>query len=139
MKIGTRSLKKSHGPISLSMTSMIDATFLLLSYFIFTTSVGEHEAHLIARAAAVHFGEHASALSPQNVDVQRDATGMVYLIGARELRSKGELTQVLRKLPTEAGVAIRVHPGPDVDAVAAALQAAHDAGFQKVSYVSLPR
>lgn len=139
MKIGGRSRKQAHGPISLSMTSMIDATFLLLSYFIFTAAVGENEAHLVAQAAAAQYGKHASALTPQNVDVQSDASGAIYRIGAREVRTKAELTAVLRELSQELGVAIRVHPGPDVAAVAAAMQAAHDAGYRKVSYVTAPR
>lgn len=136
MKIGDKSRRGVHGPISLSMTSMIDATFLLLSYFIFTAAVGEHESHLSAAAAAARAGAGSSALSPQVVDVEADGANAVFRIGSHKVRSRDDLAAVLRRLPRDLGVVIRVHAGPNVAAVAAALQAAHDAGFSKVDYVA---
>ena len=121
------------------MTSMIDATFLLLSYFIFTTAVGEQESQLLAEVAEARVGIGASALSPQIVDVDADDRGTIFRIGARELRSRDALAGVLRQLPHEIGVVVRVHDRPDVAAVAAAMQAAQDAGFTEVSYVSASR
>lgn len=118
------------------MTSMIDATFLLLSYFLFTTSVGGQESHLMAEVARSRAGHHGSALSPQTVDVTSDASGPIFRIGSRALRTRDELAAVLRQLPHEVGLVIRVHAGPPVASVAAAMQAAGDAGFVKVSYVA---
>jgi len=136
MKIGERSRRAVHGPISLSMTSMIDAVFLLLSYFIFTTMAGEQESHLTADVTAMRPGTGASALSPQIVEVQSDAGGSLFRIGANQVRQRDQLAAILKQLPHEPGVVVRVHPGPDVAAVAAAMQAAQDAGFEKVSYVA---
>lgn len=136
MKIGEKSRRGTHGPISLSMTSMIDATFLLLSYFIFTTVAGDPESQLMADVSAARSGTGASALSPQIIDVESDAGGAVFRIGAREVRDRTGLTAVLKQLPHEIGVVVRVHSGPDVAAVAAAMQAAQDAGFTKVTYVA---
>ncbi|MSR69261.1 MAG: hypothetical protein EXS17_02820 [Phycisphaerales bacterium] len=139
MKIGVRSRRAAHGPINLGMTSMIDATFLLLSYFIFTTAVGEQESQLVAQVAEASVGIGVAALSPQIIDVDADARGAVFRIGARELRTREDLAGLLRQLPHEIGVVVRVHDGPDVAAVAAAMQAAQDAGFTEVSYVSASR
>ncbi len=136
MKIGNRSRRSAHGPVSLDMTSMIDATFLLLAYFLFTTSVGGHEGHLHAEVAKAKSGESAGSLSPQNIDVEADASGPVFRIGSRALRTREALVAVLEQLPHDIGVVVRVHPGPTVASVALAMQAAHDAGFEKVSYVS---
>ncbi len=139
MKIGVRTRRSAHGTINLGMTSMIDATFLLLSYFIFTTAVGEQESQLVAQVAEARVGLGAESLSPQIVDVDADARGSFFRIGARELHTRQELADVLRQLPHEIGVVVRVHDAPDVAAVAAAMQAAQDAGFTEVSYVSASR
>ncbi len=136
MKIGVRSRRSAHGAVSLDMTSMIDATFLLLAYFLFTTSVGGQEGHLLAEVAKARSGENAGSLSPQNIEVESDSEGTLYRIGSRTMRSKEALASVLEQLPHDIGVVVRVHPGPSVGAVAAAMQAAHDAGFAKVSYVT---
>ena len=118
------------------MTSMIDATFLLLAYFLFTTSVGGQESHLFAQVTQARAGISGSSLSGQNIDVEADALGPLFRIGSRSVRSRAELAAVLEQLPHDVGVVVRVHSGPTVAAVAAAMQAAHDAGFTKVSYVS---
>ncbi len=139
MKIGEKSRRSAHGPISLSMTSMIDATFLLLAYFIFTTSAGMQESQLMADVSAARSGTAASALSPQIIDVESDANGTLFRIGSREMRARADLAAVLKQLPHEIGVVIRVHAGPNVAAVAAAMQASQDAGFAKVTYVAGPK
>ncbi len=136
MKIGDKSRRGAHGPISLNMTSMIDATFLLLAYFIFTTVSGDQESQLMADASASRVGTGASALSPQIVDVESDLGGAVFRIGSRNIRAREDLAAVLKQLPHDIGIVVRVHAGPDVAAVAAAMQAAQDAGFEKVTYVT---
>jgi len=139
MKVGIRATRSSRGPISLGMTSMIDATFLLLSYFLFTTAIAEKESQLSSDVTGVRVEQRLPTLSPQIVDVDSDTAGTLFKIGAHEFRSRDELSALLRRLPREAGIVIRVHPRPDVAAVAAAMQAAHDAGFEKVSYVPSSR
>ena len=57
------------GRIVLGMTSMIDATFLLLAYFIFTTGVERREEQLAA-ALAARAASTASELRPQVVEVR---------------------------------------------------------------------
>lgn len=136
MKIGEKSRRGAHGPISLNMTSMIDATFLLLAYFIFTTVAGDQESQLMADVSASRAGTGATALSPQIVDVESDAGGAVFRIGSRNVRAREDLAAVLKQLPQDIGIVVRVHSGPDVAAVAAAMQAAQDAGFEKVTYVT---
>ncbi len=136
MKIGEKSRRGAHGPISLNMTSMIDATFLLLAYFIFTTVSGDQESQLMADVSASRVGTGASALSPQIVDVESDSGGAVFRIGSRNIRERKDLAAVLKQLPHDIGILVPVHSGPVVAAVAAAMQAAQDAGFEKVTYVT---
>ncbi|MSR18080.1 MAG: hypothetical protein EXS00_02750 [Phycisphaerales bacterium] len=118
------------------MTSMIDAVFLLLSYFLFTTGAALPEEQLSAVARTNR--PAASALSPQVIDVVEEAGEPVFLLGARRINGREQLTELLQQLPKSGGVVVRVHSGPAVSAAAAALQAAHDAGFSEVSYVPAP-
>ncbi len=138
MRIGTRARRRSQGAVSLAMTSMIDATFLLLSYFLFTTAIHARESQLSADVTAVKAAPEHPGMIPQVVDVRADAAGTVYRIGALELRGRDELAAVMKRLSPAAGIIVRVHRGPDVAAVAAAVQVARDAGFGKVLYVAAP-
>ena len=51
------------------------------------------------------------------------------------MEGKVALAAVLRQLPKEGGVFLRVDGGVTAEAVAAGLQACKDAGFTKISYV----
>jgi len=113
---------------------MIDATFLLLCYFIFTTAAGRPEDRLSPQLGGSR-GGGASDLAPQIVEVRRDAEGDLFTIGTRNFRQRDRLAEALRELPREPGLFVRVHPGPPVSAAAAAMQAAADAGFERVTYV----
>jgi biopolymer transport protein ExbD len=58
-----------------------------------------------------------------------------FTIGQVVVRDQASLRAVLERLPREPGVAVRADPAAPIAAVAAALQAAKDAGFEKRSYV----
>jgi hypothetical protein len=51
------------------------------------------------------------------------------------MTTREALTGVLRQLPKEAGVVVRVRGDAPVAAAAAAQQACKDAGFTRISYV----
>ncbi|MBM4051532.1 MAG: hypothetical protein FJ270_02165 [Planctomycetes bacterium] len=120
------------GRIVLGMTSMIDATFLLLAYFIFTSGVERREeqltAALAARAASV-----ASELRPQVVEV-RGGSAVAFTVGSNAVATRDELRSILERLPKQAGLLVRGHDSASVASVAAAMQAATDAGFGEVAY-----
>jgi len=113
---------------------MIDATFLLLCYFIFTTASGRPEDRLTSALGGTT-GAGAQDLAPQIIDVQRVGDADVFVLGMRRLEDREALTDALRALPREAGLFVRVHRGPRVASAVAAMQAGHDAGFTQVTYV----
>jgi biopolymer transport protein ExbD len=121
---------------ALPLTSMIDVVFLLLIFFLLTASILPQESVLASALQAERKGSGASAdLQPQIVNVVQTADGPRFKIGTRELRSKASLSVVLRELPKEGGVFVRVSGAAPVSAAAEALQACKDAGFRRVSYV----
>jgi len=120
--------------ITLSVAAMIDATFLLLCYFIFTTAAARPEDRLSPALGGAK-GGGAQDLTPQIVEVRRIDGREVFVIGTRSLFDRAALTEALRALPRDQGVFVRVHPGPSVGAAAMAMQAASDAGFKQVTYV----
>lgn len=120
--------------ITLSVAAMIDATFLLLCYFLFTTAVGRTEDRLSPQLGGPK-GGGAGDLTPQIVEVRHEGGRDVFMIGTRTFTERDRLAEALRVLPRDPGLFVRVHAGPSVAAAAAAMQAGHDAGFQRVTYV----
>ena len=117
------------------MTSMIDVVFLLLIFFMVTATFAAPEDRLAAGLQAEGKGAQTEDLQPQIVDVRPVGAAAAFVIGSHSVRTRAELARVLRGLPRAQGVVIRGHPGVNVASIAAAMQAALDAGFQKRSYV----
>jgi biopolymer transport protein ExbD len=136
-----RLTSRRHGSkIELQMTSMIDVVFLLLIFFMVTSSFHSAERELdpaikLQRAAA----SKASDLAPTVVDLIRGEAGFVYRLGSRELQSAPELIEVLRQLENKRdGAIVRVSDEAPFDMAATAIQSCKSAGFVLVSYVPLP-
>lgn len=120
----------------LPMTSMIDVVFLLLIYFMVTVSATPPESELSSTLSPQSEQPGAGAqLTPQIVHVERAGDAAVYRLGSHRLTTRAELVRVLRELPKDSGVVVRVANDVPVEAAAAALQACKDSGFTKVSYV----
>ena len=126
----------SRKPVRLPLTPMIDVFFLLLVYFVVTSSLTRPEEDLSAALRQESQEASASDLQPQYVDVRPGLSGAEYVVGSRVLRTQGELRDVLAQLPKEAGVFLKVDDRAPVWAAAAALQACHDAGYEKLTYVT---
>jgi biopolymer transport protein ExbD len=133
---------RRHGSkIDLQMTSMIDCVFLLLIFFMVTSSFNKAERELdpaikLQRAA----GRAASDLAPAIVDIVRGGGGFVFRLGGREFDSPAELTDVLRQLDNKLdGAIVRVEDEAPFDMAASAIQSCKGAGFALVSYVPLSR
>lgn len=133
-KKGRGSRRSSHLGV-LPLTSMIDVVFLLLVYFLVTSNFTEPEHELSSAVQTEGGGVQVSELQPQIVEISRDADGVLFRIGAHRARNQAELTRVLGTLPKEPGVAIRAARDVPISAVAAAMQASSDAGFDRRSYV----
>ncbi len=119
----------------LPMTSMIDVVFLLLIFFMVTSNFASPEDRLAAGLQAEGRGARTQDLQPQVVEVRRVGAEAGFVIGSNVARSRADLTRVLRSLPREQGVIIKVWGDVPVAAAAAAMQAAADAGFSKRTYV----
>ncbi|MFI4897879.1 MAG: ExbD/TolR family protein [Phycisphaerales bacterium JB059] len=120
---------------ALPMTSMIDVVFLLLIFFLVTSSFAPEEGRLDSALQTEGGSAQVNDLQPQVVSVELQGEAVVYRVGQRVTTSVQELTGVLSQLPREAGVAVKVSGEVPVGAAASAMQAAYDAGFEKRSYV----
>lgn len=123
--------------VVLSMSSMIDVTFLLLAYFLLTTIVTQREDRLspnlaIDRSSA---GSREQDLEPQVLEVGLRDGAVTFTIGARTFTERDALLEALRELPKDPGLFVRVLEGPTVAAAASAIQCGRDAGFREVTYV----
>jgi biopolymer transport protein ExbD len=123
--------------LELSMTSMIDVVFLLLIFFMTTTAYMRPEMTL---DSAIRLRERSASansdLEPAIVEVARSGDGVVFRVGAREITSQAELTQVLRQFPNKLdGAYVRVHDDVSFQWAAAAIQACKSADFVLVSYI----
>ena len=123
--------------VVLNMSSMIDCTFLLLSYFLITTAVSRPENRLSSNLQVDRAAEAGASRDwqPQVVEVLAIEEGMRYRLGTRVFADKRSLVEALRPLRKEAGLFIKVRDGVTVGFATAALQAGHDAGFTQVTYV----
>ncbi len=126
----------SRRPVRLPLIGMIDVFFLLLVYFVVSSTISQPEDELGAALRQESSQASATDLQPQYVEVQRSQSGAVYKVGSRTLQTREELVEVLSELPKEAGVFVRVNDDAPVWAAAAALQACHDAGYEKLTYVT---
>ena len=117
---------------------MIDVIFLLLIYFFLSTTYEPPESELAPalKAERVEGGSGAD-LQPQIVEVGLVGGEPGFRIGSRVTRDQDALRELLEGLPKEAGVFVRGEPGAGVGWAAAALQAARDAGFDRVTYVPM--
>jgi biopolymer transport protein ExbD len=123
-------------PVRLPLVGMIDVFFLLLVYFIVSTTLAMPEDELSAALRQESKESTASDLQPQLVHVQAGGTAPVYIVGNQHLATQNQLRELLAKLPKEAGVFLSVDDSAPVWAAAAALQACHDAGYEKLTYVT---
>lgn len=139
MRLTSRSIK--HGAkLDLPLTSMIDVVFLLLIYFLVTSSLIEEERELDS-GIKVQRATPASAadLTPAIIDVVRAGPGYVYRLGGRDITTAGELRSLLSQFENKIdGAFVRVDDGAPFDMAATAIQACKDSRFVSVSYVPLP-
>ncbi|MDI9403873.1 MAG: biopolymer transporter ExbD [Limnohabitans sp.] len=119
----------------LNLASMIDATFLLLAFFIFTTGAGLNESKLSPNLRVQRGTDAKDDLEPQVVEVLRDGPATIFRLGSADHPTRESLALALEVLPKERGLFVRVYAGVDVAAAAAAIQTARNAGFEAVTYV----
>jgi biopolymer transport protein ExbD len=139
MKLTSRSGRHS-SKIELQMTSMIDCVFLLLIFFMVTSSFQKTERELdpAVKMQQPSAGQAASDLAPVIVEVVRGAGGdFGYRLGGRQIATREELTRILAQFDNKIDVRAIVRAGDDapVDLAMAGIQACKDARFANVSYM----
>jgi len=120
----------------LNMASMIDATFLLLAFFLFTTGMQGRESRLSPNLAV----RRDAAGGASEMQAQVVVAGLVdgkpaYRLGERTAADRAALVAALGPLDKGQGLLVEVHPGVSVGFATAAIQAGRDAGFAQVTYV----
>lgn len=124
--------------ITLDMTSMIDVVFLLLIFFLVTSSFTKTERDLDA-VTQVRQQSAASAqsdLQPAIVLLANVDGKWVYQIGSNHLDTFERLQEVLQQFPNKAdGAFVRAPDGAPYAMAAAAIQACKNVDFPGVSYV----
>ena len=134
MRLTSRSAKHA-SKLDLPLTSMIDVVFLLLIYFLVTSSLVKEERELDAGIQIRRTASGASDLAPTIIRIVPGGGGYVYKVGGREFTSQAQLTRVLAQLENKTEMAY-VSPDDDApyDMAAAAIQALKDARFSNVTY-----
>lgn len=124
--------------IRLPLIALIDIILFLLMYFILAGSLQAEEAQLGTALAAQSSTGRGSDVPPAVIDVRRveGGRGVEFRLGARVFATRGELSEALSELPMGQTIMLRVDDEASVSAVAAAAQAAKDAGFTNVLYLA---
>jgi biopolymer transport protein ExbD len=119
---------------------MIDCVFLLLIFFIVTSSFRKAERELdpaikVQKTAVAQ----ASDLQPAIIEIVRGSSGtFVFKVGGRELASPRELADLLRNFDNKFdGAFVRAHDDAPFRMAVDAIQASKNAGYSLVSYVPL--
>ncbi len=139
MKLSSRRAQQT-GVLELPMTSMIDVVFLLLIFFMTTSSFVETERNL---ESAIEVRKQSSQqaqndMEPVIVEIVEVDGGYVYRLGDREMTGEAELESILTQFPNKTdGAFVRVSDGAPFRMAAAAIQAGKSAGFSIVTYVPL--
>ena len=122
--------------VRLPLVALIDVILFLLIYFVMAGSLAAQESQQAASLQAERQkAGPGSDLAAQVLFVEGKAGETRFRIGDRVMRDRASLTAILKQLPKDNGIRVRVANDTTVEAAAAALQAVIDAGFQRRTYV----
>ncbi len=141
MRLSSRKIDRGRR-LDLPMTSMIDVVFLLLIFFMTTMAfhLTERELPSAIRVKSHSAAKDKSDLEPAIVEIVRADGGFVYKLGARQIATQQELTEVLGLFKNKSdGAFVRVINEAPFGMAAGAIQACKSAGFPIVTYVPLYR
>ena len=129
---------REHEIIRLPLVALIDVCLFLLLYFMIAGTFAGEESALSSTLAGSRTGGggSGSTLAVQSLKVRMNGTAIAFRLGTRDMNDRAALLEVLRALPKEVGMVIKVDDDVPVAGAAAAIQACKDAGFTKVTYVA---
>ena len=138
MKLSNRSRQSEQSNITLSMTSMIDVVFLLLIFFLVTTTFVRPEKQLVSsiKVQEKNASESTSDLEPAIVEVLEKQGGVRYRLGAVLTNELDEIEEILKTFENKLdGAFVKVDDEVPFDHVAKVIAACKRAGFAVVSYL----
>ena len=120
------------------MTSMIDVVFLLLIFFLVTTTFIRPERQLNSniRVERTDSGLRDSDLEPAIVDIYRFGDSVMFQMGAVQSTELEEIEPILGEFTNKAeGGFVRVSPGVPFENAARAIGVFRANGFSNVTYI----
>ncbi|MCI0363148.1 MAG: biopolymer transporter ExbD [Phycisphaerales bacterium] len=137
MRIRVPPARRRLDRITVNLAAMIDVSFLLLFYFMVATMLQDRETRLSAGLHTQSPGAAGSVgdFQTQNIEVRLIDSAPCYVIGAHVCKDRNQLAAALAPLPKSAGAFVKVFDDVSVGFAVAAVQVAHDAGFDQVTYV----
>ena len=136
MRLAPKNSNRRRRIMRAELTSLIDVIFLLLIYFFLSTTYAAPESALEpALLAQKEAPGRAADLQPQIIDAQIVDGAPAFTISGQVFRDRDSLAEMLRTLPKEMGVFVRSAGDVPVGWTVAAVQAATDAGFTRITYV----
>ncbi len=139
MKLSNRQVRRKTR-IELSMTSMIDVVFLLLIFFLVTTTFIRPEKQLTSaiKVNERDSNQRPSDLEPAIVDVQSVNGKVVYKLGAISTGDVQDLKSTLESFEDKSeGAFVRVADQVAFEHAAKAIGICRAAGFPSVSYIPI--
>jgi biopolymer transport protein ExbD len=122
--------------VRLPLIALIDVVLFLLLYFMIAGTMTGEESLLASSLKTDKPGKgRGSDLQSQILFVESAGDAPRFRLGDRTVQDRPGLASLLKQLPKDSGIVVKVAPQVRVEAAATALQACKDAGFQKVSYV----
>lgn len=138
MKLSNRTRADNSNRIELSMTSMIDVVFLLLIFFLVTTTFVRPEKQLLSsiKVTEKNATDSVSDLEPAIVEVMGSQERVRFRLGAVITNDLEQIEEILKTFENKAdGAFVKVGDDVPFDYVAKVIAACKRAGFAIVSYL----
>ncbi len=138
MRLSNRARQLQSRKIELSMTSMIDVVFLLLIFFLVTTTFVRPEKQLLSsiKVQEKNVDETVSDLEPAIVEITSSGEAVRFRLGALVTTKLDEVEKVLKRFENKAdGAFVKVDDEVPFDHVAQVIAACRRAGFSMVAYL----
>ena len=124
--------------LSISMTSMIDVVFLLLIFFLVTTTFIEPEKQIVSNIVVerTDAGLQLTDLEPAVIDIFRVGNTVFFQLGGVKTSDQSQLNQIIKSFPNKnEGGYIRVGQEVPFERAAQIIGVLKSNGFENVSYL----
>lgn len=138
MKLSNQKYSNARKEIQISTTSMIDVVFLLLIFFLVTTTFIKPERQLASNILVEESdaGLQSSDFDSATVEIFSLGEQVMYKLGATQSNDLAKISKILNGLNNKsAGGFVRVNAGVPFDHAAKVIGAFKANGFENVSYL----